>query len=96
MEDCLFSTNLESLKNIDLNLRISGSAALDLAYVASGRLDGFFQKKLNIWDIAAGIVIVQEAGGKIDPININELNNHTIIASSEAINADLKKLMINF
>ena len=96
LDECLFSTNLESLKNIDLNLRISGSAALDLAYVASGRLDGYFQKKLNIWDIAAGIVIVEEAGGKIDPININELNNHTIIASSEAINADFKKLMINF
>ena len=96
LDECLFSTNLESLKNIDLNLRISGSAALDLAYVASGRLDGYFQKKLNIWDIAAGIVIVEEAGGKIDPINIKELNNHTIIASSEAINADFKKLMINF
>ena len=95
MDECLFSTNLESLKNIDLNLRISGSC-LDLAYVASGRLDGYFQKKLNLWDIAAGIVIVEEAGGKIDPININELNNHTIIASSEAINADFKKLMINF
>ena len=39
LDECLFSTNLESLKNIDLNLRISGSAALDLAYVASGRLD---------------------------------------------------------
>ena len=54
-EDCLFGSNLEGVKNIDLNLRVSGSAALDMAYVASGRLDGFYQKKLNIWDIAAGI-----------------------------------------
>ena len=82
--------------DIDLNLRISGSAALDLAYTASGRLDGFFQKKLNIWDIAAGILILQEAGGKIEPIDIKKLNNHKIVASSEAINVDLKRLMKNF
>jgi len=48
LEECLFGSNIEGVKNIDLNLRVSGSAALDLAYVASGRLDGFYQKKLNI------------------------------------------------
>ena len=37
--------------------------ALDLAYVGSGRLDGFFHNKINLWDIAAGILIVEEAGG---------------------------------
>ena len=44
--------------------RVSGCAALDLAYVGAGRLDGFFQNNLNLWDIAAGILIVKEAGGK--------------------------------
>ena len=53
-----------SKKKVELNLRVSGSAALDLAYVAAGRLDGFFQKKLNIWDVAAGIILIREAGGK--------------------------------
>ena len=96
LEECLFATNFDSMIDIDLNLRISGSAALDLAYTASGRLDGFFQKKLNIWDIAAGILILQEAGGKIEPIDIKKINNHKIVASSEAINVDLKRLMKNF
>ena len=82
--------------NKNLNCRISGSAALDLAYVASGRLDGFFQKKLNIWDIAAGIVIISEAGGITSPINLKDIKNHTIIAASETIYQDLNKKLINF
>lgn len=45
-----------------------GSAALDLAYVAAGRYDGFWERELNIWDIAAGYLIVQEAGGLVGPI----------------------------
>ena len=96
MDECLFGSNLEGVKQMNLNLRISGSAALDLAYVASGRLDGFFQKKLNIWDIAAGILIVSEAGGKISSIDIAKVKNHSVIASSEIIYEDLNKLLINF
>ena len=79
-----------------MNLRVSGSAALDLAYVASGRLDGYFQKKLNIWDIAAGILIVSEAGGLISPIDVKNHKNHKIIASSEIIFKDLSSLLTNF
>jgi myo-inositol-1(or 4)-monophosphatase len=45
------------------DIRRMGSAALDLAYVASGRVDGFFEPALNIWDIAAGALLVREAGG---------------------------------
>ena len=48
------------------NVRKLGSAALDMAYVASGRFDGYWQRELNYWDIAAGIIIVKEAGGYID------------------------------
>ena len=58
----------KKFKNADLSTRKSGSAALDMAYVASGRYDGFFQEKLSLWDIAAGIIIVKEAGGIIDEI----------------------------
>ncbi len=96
LEDCLFSSNLEGVKKIDLNLRVSGSAALDMAYVASGRLDGFYQNKLNIWDIAAGIIIIQEAGGIISPVDIKKIKNHKIIASSEAISKDLANFLKNF
>jgi len=95
-EKCLFGTNQNGIINKNLNCRISGSAALDLAYVASGRLDGFFQKKLNIWDIAAGMVIISEAGGIISPINLKDTKNHTIIAASETIYQDLKKKLVNF
>ena len=94
--ECLFGSNLDSIKNFELNMRISGSAALDLAYVAAGRLDGFFQKKLNIWDIAAGIVILEEAGGKISPLNNKKIKNHLVIASSENIFEDLNKILVNF
>ncbi len=95
-DECLFGSNLESIKNINLNLRISGSAALDLAYVASGRLDGFFQKKLNIWDIAAGIIILSEAGGKTNPIDVKKIKNHTIVGSSEIIHSNLNGILKNF
>ena len=96
LDECLFGTNLESIKDTKLNLRISGSAALDLAYVAAGRLDGFFQKKLNLWDIAAGILILQEAGGKINEINLKKIKNLSIIGSSEIINSEINKLLDNF
>ena len=49
-------------------IRRAGSAAIDLAYTACGRFDGFWEFKLNPWDIGAGILLVQEAGGKVtDP-----------------------------
>ena len=48
------------------NVRKFGSAALDMAYVACGRFDGYWQRELNYWDVAAGVVIVKEAGGFVD------------------------------
>ena len=50
------------------HIRKSGSAALDLAYVAAGRYDGYWQREINYWDIAAGIILVKESGGFINPI----------------------------
>ena len=50
-------------------MRYTGCAALDLAYVASGRLDGFFHNKINIWDVAAGALMVSEAGGVVNDID---------------------------
>ena len=92
----MFGSNIDGVKKFDLNLRISGSAALDLAYTAAGKLDGFYQKKLNIWDIAAGLLILKEAGGMTNPIDLKKIENHTIVASSEIIFKNLSKLLTNF
>lgn len=56
------------------DIRRSGSAAIDLAETAAGRIDGFFETKLNIWDYAAGQLLVEEAGGKITDYEGNELS----------------------
>lgn len=48
------------------SMRMTGSAALDLAYVAAGKFDGFFQSTLQLWDMAAGILIIKEAGGYVE------------------------------
>jgi myo-inositol-1(or 4)-monophosphatase len=85
LEDCLFSSNHEGVKFSDLNMRYSGCAALDLAYVAAGRLDGFFHNKINLWDVAAGSLVVKEAGGIVNNINKYKKNNINIRASSSVI-----------
>ena len=48
-----------------------GSAALDLAYVAAGKLDAFWERGLNLWDVCSGVLLVKEAGGKITEPNGN-------------------------
>jgi len=50
-------------------IRRWGAAALDLAYVAAGRYDGYWERELNAWDIAAGILLVREAGGFVEALN---------------------------
>jgi len=96
LDECLFATNNDGAKKTDLNLRVSGSAALDLAYVASGRLDGFFQNNLNLWDVAAGKLIVEEAGGKININNNYNVENINIKASSVNIYDKMVEKLINF
>ena len=85
LDECLFGTNIQGVKSTNLNVRCSGSAALDLAYVSSGRLDGFFQNNLNIWDVAAGLLLIDEAGGKIGNIEENKLSGISVFASSTDI-----------
>ncbi len=96
LDECLFSSNHEGVKFSDLNMRYSGCAALDLAYVASGRLDGFFHNVINLWDVAAGLLLVQEAGGIVNNINQFENNKINIRASSDSINDQMLKSLINF
>ncbi len=96
IEDCLFSSNQEGVKFSDLNMRSSGCAALDLAYVASGRLDGFFQNRVNLWDVAAGALLVKEAGGIVNDLNQFLINKIDIKASSASINDQMIKSLKNF
>jgi len=99
-EDCLFATgediNEKNKTNANITIRRSGSAALDMAYVAAGRFDGYFQKNLNIWDIAAGIIIIKEAGGTINEIDLSKNNNIKVLASNSSINDKLVKNLVNF
>ena len=96
LDDCLFATNKNGLSSTDLNARIFGSAALDLAYVASGRIDGYFQNGLNLWDIAAGTLIVKEAGGIVNNYDLEKTNNIKLVASSENINQKMLKRLNKF
>ena len=96
LDDCLFSSNHEGVKFSDFNMRYSGCAALDLAYVASGRLDGFFHNKINLWDVAAGALMVEEAGGVVNDLNKFNNNNINIRASSGVISDKMLEKLKNF
>ena len=98
LDDCLFATNCEGIKQIypKLNLRNTGCAALDLAYVGCGRFDGYFHNKINIWDIAAGKIIIEEAGGKINDISQFKFNKIDIKAANPNIYEKMIKKLDNF
>ena len=95
LDECLFAVG--KLNNEpSFTYRRSGCAALDIAYVASGRLDGYAQSNLNLWDIAAGIVLIKEAGGVINDIDLNSIKNIKVLASSAEINAKFIEKLGNF
>jgi myo-inositol-1(or 4)-monophosphatase len=79
-------------------VRRAGSAALDLAYVASGRLDGFYEKGLKPWDIAAGALLVAEAGGIIAEFNGESeyLHKGNVIAGSPKVFGQMIGLLAEF
>lgn len=102
MIECIFATGLPFAGRSDLpetlqdlarilpstaGVRRFGSAALDLAYVAAGRYDGYWERNLNAWDIAAGLLIVKEAGGLVAPVVEDGaiLDDGSIIAANEPI-----------
>ena len=76
-------------------IRKLGSGALDMAYVAAGRCDGFWSRDLNYWDIAAGIILVKEAGGFVTDFNGNNEyeQNKTLLASNEKINKEMVEVL---
>ena len=92
---CLFATNGSKYKNIDVPTRKTGCAALDMAYVAAGRFDGYFQENLNLWDVAAGIILVKEAGGFIQSLKEEPFSGAKvdIIANNSKIHKELLELL---
>ena len=56
---------LEKISRLTAGVRRLGAAALDLAYVSSGKIDGFWEKDLNLWDVSSGVLLVKEAGGRV-------------------------------
>ena len=88
-----FITEMETLLPKVAGIRRFGAAALDLAFVAAGRVDGFWERGLAPWDVAAGIVICREAGGLVSDLKngskIFETGN--IVAANEALHGDLLK-----
>lgn len=113
LEECLLGTGFPSRQSIEKqaayidilktilpisgDVRRAGSAALDLAYVACGRLDGFWEHGLKIWDIAAGILLIKEAGGLVSDFDGSEdyLKTGDVIAANPKILKHLLKILNN-
>jgi myo-inositol-1(or 4)-monophosphatase len=89
--------DMARLMPVCAGVRRWGAAALDLAYVAAGRFDGFWERGLNVWDVAAGAILVREAGGFIAPIRegANPLEDGEILASNEALFEPFLKIIRN-
>ncbi|GAB1372366.1 hypothetical protein MASR1M45_24280 [Candidatus Kapaibacterium sp.] len=87
--DCVGTFVKIVLKGIPI--RRLGSAALDLAYVACGRFDGFWEAELHPWDMAAGAIIVEEAGGKVSKFDGSkfDINSNTIAATNGIIHKQI-------
>ena len=94
IKEKIFSEYINVSNNVS-NVRKFGSAALDVAYVACGRFDGYWQRELNYWDIAAGIIILKEAGGFVDFFeeNKNFPLKKNILATNSLIHGELSQLI---
>ena len=70
-----------------------GAASIDLAFVAAGKLDAYWERNLNLWDVSAGVILVKEAGGKITQPNGDEWNTESkdILASNLNIHEVIKE-----
>ena len=95
IKDKVFKEYIELAKKVRPPIRKSGSAALDLAYVAAGRFDGSWQRELKYWDVAAGIIILKESGGFINNLRgDNYLQDKIdIVATNSKIHKDLSSFL---
>jgi len=110
LQDCVIACGLPHMGRGDLplsreemtalqprvaGLRRFGAAALDLAYVAAGRLDGYWERNLKPWDMAAGIIMIREAGGVVSDIQTSgdPLVTGDVVCGNEIIHAELTKIL---
>jgi myo-inositol-1(or 4)-monophosphatase len=91
----LFLKEMNMIMAKAAGVRRTGSAALDLAYVAAGRFDCYYERGLSSWDIAAGSVIVREAGGYVSDVNGNNtfMTTGNIVAGNEDMQRDMVTLL---
>jgi myo-inositol-1(or 4)-monophosphatase len=91
----LFLRQLQAVMKVSAGVRRFGSAALDLAYVAAGRYDGYWENGLNPWDLAAGIVLVREAGGFVTDLagGRKMLSGGGVLAANSALHPLLQRLI---
>ena len=87
--------NFTAFQKAARGIRRAGAAALDLAYVAAGRLDGFWELKLKPWDVAAGVLLVREAGGTVTTFDGSayDVFNHRIVASNGLIHEEMTAIL---
>lgn len=92
-----FLKQLNAVMGVSSGVRRMGSASLDLAYVAAGRFEGYWEAGLHPWDIAAGLIIVQEAGGFVTDMNggSDMLGTGSVIAANDSLHPALTKLLKN-
>lgn len=90
-----FLSEVETVMGAVAGVRRWGAASLDLAYVAAGRYEGFWERKLNAWDVAAGMLLIKEAGGYVSEINGGKkpIENKNILAANEKLHGQLVTLL---
>ena len=95
IKEKIFSEYISISKKVT-NVRKFGSAALDMAYVACGRFDGYWQREINYWDIAAGILIIKEAGGFVEFFDDDQKFplKKNILACNTNIHDELRQLIL--
>ncbi|HEY4133831.1 MAG TPA: inositol monophosphatase family protein [Alphaproteobacteria bacterium] len=91
----LFLAELSSMMAKVSSVHRMGSAALDLAYVAAGRYDGYWERKLNAWDIAAGLLLIREAGGYVSDIDggTDMLNTGTVLVANDHLHTEFARII---
>jgi len=86
---------MAALQNKVAGFRRFGAASLDMAYVAAGRLDGYWERNLQAWDIAAGQILVREAGGMVSGVegHDNALTTRNVVCGNEFVHGELVKIL---
>ena len=94
-KELIFKEYKKFSSKVNIAIRKLGSASLDMAYIAAGRCDGFWQRDLNYWDIAAGIILVKESGGFVTDFNGENgyIQNKTILVTNSKIKNEMIEVL---